>query len=1416
MNKPVPFFELLSGYRPGTDIEGAFGRAVVTSMSIMRETRAVELELEAPEPLPPELLRRAEEELAAAYLAESVHIRVINPEKSFGEEAFALLESRLKEEFPPAAGLLPGAVWQREEGRLTLRLKTGGAELLAPYAPFLEELVFSAFGNRCRVFFEDDAREEELLQYTESIRSEAMKNVPAPAAAKGKKKAPERKTALYGRVDKSPPVPVGSLTLESGTVTVRGCVFSVAHREIKKRGAWVVCFDLTDYTGSIRVSRFLPGEEAKPLLEGIRQGDTLTVRGHVGFNRYDNDLVLEPVGVALSQPVLRADNAGEKRVELHAHTRMSSMDAVTDTGDLVAAAARWGHRAIAITDHGVAQAYPDAMKAGKANKIKILYGLEAYFVNDVDDKLALRGNSDASFDDEIVAFDIETTGLDSRTELITEIGAVVLKNGTVTDRFRTFVNPGRRLTPQIVELTGITDAMLKGAPSQEEALRAFLDFAAGRPLAAHNAEFDVGFISRGCRRAGIEFQPVYIDTLVLAQNLLPELPRHKLDVVASFLELPSFQHHRAEDDANMVALMLIPFFRMLRERGASRLGEINRIMAGLKTGGRSARSTRHLTILVKNQTGLRNLYKLISLAHLEHFKKVPIVPKSLLLQCREGLILGSACEAGEVFSAVAAGKDWEELRRLAGFYDFLEIQPLCNNEFMLYNGRARSREDLMDFNRAMVALGQELKIPVCATGDVHFLEPEHETYRRILLAAKQFPDADRPLPLYFKTTEEMLEEFSYLGEEKAFEVVVTNTNLVADLCEDVRPLPVGLFAPKLDGSREELESLVWGRARALYGEELPPQVADRLGEEMQDIIGRGYDVIYMSAQKLVSKSLEDGYLVGSRGSVGSSLAAYMAGITEVNPLPPHYRCPKCHTSEFDVDPLYGCGADMPDKLCPVCGARYEKDGFSIPFATFLGFGGDKIPDIDLNFSGEYQAKAHRHTFVLFGEEHVFRAGTIGTLKEKTAFGFVKKYLEERGQTVTRAEENRLTLGCVGVKRTTGQHPGGLVVIPGDREIYDFCPVQHPADDMDTDIVITHFEYHSMESNLLKLDMLGHDDPTMIRMLEDLTGVNARKIPLDDPETVSLYTSSKALGFENDAVLGPTGACALPEFGTKFVREMLLDTLPDKFDTLVRIAGFSHGTDVWLGNARDLITSGTASVTQVIGARDDIMLYLISVGMPEKLSFKIMEAVRKGKGLTPEWEEQMRAHGVPAWYIESCNKIKYLFPKAHAVAYVMMSFRIAWFKVHKPLAFYAAYFSIRAKAFDASVMTGGLQQVLAKMKEIEASKEPTAVEEDMLVTLEVCYEFYLRGFHFEPIDLYKSDPVRFLIEGDGLLPPFVSISGLGETAARSIAAERRGRTFISVEEFSAACPKVSKTHIEQLRSLGVLSDLPQTSQLTLFD
>jgi DNA polymerase-3 subunit alpha (Gram-positive type) len=1232
-----------------------------------------------------------------------------------------------------------------------------------------------------------------------------------------KKKAADALTSegrmLAGKAIRGNSIPIEELKPDSGRVVVTGEVFGAEVREVRGN-AKIAEFNITDYTGSLRVTKFIKAPE-DAVYEKISNGMYITVQGMVSFNRWLGDIAMDPIAVKELPKPERLDTAeGQKRVELHMHSRYSQLDGLTDIDELVSTAARWGHRAVALTDHGVVQGFPELCSAGKKYGIKVLYGVEAYYINDYDDRLVVSGSQDASFGDEFVAFDLETTGLNADTDRITEIGAVLIKGGKILDRFQTFVDPEIPIPYEITRLTGIKDSDIKDAPKESEAVKSFLSFAGGRILAAHNADFDMGFIAAACERMGQPFNLTSIDTLVLSQNLLPELKKHSLDSAANYLGLPEFQHHRASDDATTGAQLLIAFFQKLEMLGAKRVSDIGPLMISLRAKSNVNRQPKHIILLVKEQKGIRNLYELVSRAHLEHFRKYPIIPKSLLIKLRDGLLIGSACENGEIFKAVTGRRSMRELKRLSEFYDFLEIQPLCNNAFLVRTGKAADEEQLKDYNKKIVLLGELTGKPVVATGDVHFLEPHHEIFRRILLSNK-FDDCDEPLPLYFKTTTEMLEEFSYLGKAKALEIVVTNPNLIADMCQNVAPLPKGLFTPKIENSAEELKSLVYGRMRELYGDQPPAIVTKRVEDELGDIIRCGYDVIYMSAQKLVSKSNAAGYLVGSRGSVGSSIVAYLSGITEVNSLPAHYRCPKCKHTDFESGKGFGCGTDMPDAFCPDCGAEYDKDGFDIPFETFLGFGGDKVPDIDLNFSGEYQASAHKDTIELFGAEHVFRAGTIGTIAEKTAYGYVKKYLEERGRQVSKIEETRLAAGFTGVKRTTGQHPGGLVVIPQDREIYDFCPVQRPADDTESDIITTHFEYHSMESNLLKLDLLGHDDPSMIHMLEELTGIDSKTIKLDDKETMLLFKSPKALKIpEGDPIIGATGSIAVPEFGTKFTREMLVDTQPDKMSTLIRLSGFSHGTDVWLGNAKDLITSGTASVEEVIGCRDDIMLFLISMGMDAKRAFKIMEAVRKGKGLAPDMEQDMRNLNVPDWYIDSCKKIKYLFPKAHAVAYVTMALRIGWYKVHEPLAFYCAYFTVRSPAFDLEIMSGGKDKVRMKIEELERRNDLKAAEKDLLTALEVCYEFYLRGFSFAKIDLNQSDAVKFKMSGSKLIPPFIAIAGLGEAAARDIVAQR-GKEFLSIEEFSLACPKVSKTHIEQLKRTGAFGDLPDTAQLSLF-
>ena len=1057
----------------------------------------------------------------------------------------------------------------------------------------------------------------------------------------------------------------------------------------------------------------------------------------------------------------------------------------------------------------------------------MLYGVEAYFINDVDDRVVVHGDKEQDFTGDIVCFDIETTGLDKRRDVITEIGAVVLRNGEVVEQFSTFADPERPLTREITELTGITDEMLRGAPSQAEAINAFLDFVGERPLAAHNAEFDMGFIAEGCRRMGRPFDSTSIDTLILAQNLLPELGKHKLDIVAEHLNLPAFNHHRAYDDAATVGYMLVPFFEMLRDRGVHTLQQINPAMARLRTGGKARRQPKHLIVLAKNQLGLRNLYKLISASHLDHFKRYPIMPKSLINQHREGLIIGSACEAGELFQAVVKRKDFAELKRIASWYDFLEIQPLCNNAFMLRKGMVQSQEELKDFNRTIVSLGEALDKPVCATGDVHFLDPEDEIYRRILMAGMGFKDSDEQAPLYLRTTEEMLAEFDYLGSDLAYEVVVANTRKIADMCEPIAPVRPDKCPPVIENSDGMLREICYTRAHEIYGEDLPPVVVERLERELNSIISNGFAVMYIIAQKLVWKSNEDGYLVGSRGSVGSSFVATMAGITEVNPLSPHYICSNCHYVDFDSDLVKSyagkAGCDMPDRNCPHCGQKLIKEGFDIPFETFLGFKGNKEPDIDLNFSGDYQSKAHKYTEVIFGDGQTFRAGTIGTLADKTAFGYVKNYYEERGVHKRNCEIDRIVQGCVGVRRTTGQHPGGIIVLPLGENIYSFTPVQHPANDMSTDIITTHFDYHSIDHNLLKLDILGHDDPTMIRMLQDLTGVDPQTIPLDSPEVMSLFQNTSALGIEPEDIGGcKLGALGIPEFGTDFAMQMLIDTKPQAFSDLVRIAGLSHGTDVWLGNAQTLIQEGKATISTAICTRDDIMTYLIGKGLDSEEAFTIMERVRKGavaNGKCKEWPEykkDMLDHGVPDWYVWSCEKIKYMFPKAHAAAYVMMAWRIAWCKVFYPLAYYAAFFSIRATSFNYELMCQGKERLEYFMHDYERRKDTLSKkEQDTYKDMRIVQEMYARGFEFLPIDLYKAKAHHFQIIDNKLMPSISTIDGLGDKAADAVVEAAKDGKFLSRDDFRQRT-KVSKTVIDLMVDLGILADLPESNQLSLFD
>ncbi len=1255
---------------------------------------------------------------------------------------------------------------------------------------------------------------------------------------------------LYGRDFQEEAVPIEEITDEIGEVVIRGKVLSYEEREIVKIEKTILMFTLTDFSDTLGVKIFVRTEQKGEIRDALQPGNFLKIKGVAAVDRFDHELCISSVAGIKTIPdftVSRMDNSMRKRVELHCHTKMSDMDGVSEVKDIVKRAYKWGMPAIAITDHGVVQSFPDAnhvwedlwkaekekrKAAGEENPdkfdfFKVIYGVEGYLVDDLHP--LVNHEKGQTLKDDFVVFDLETTGFSPVNNRIIEIGAVRVEGGKIVSRFSSFVNPETPIPFRIEQLTGINDKMVLEAPVIEDILPEFLAFCEGAVLAAHNAEFDMGFIQENARRQGIWREFTYVDTMGMARLLLPGQAKHTLDAVAKTLHISLENHHRAVDDAECTAEIFLAFIRMLSERGIENLAQ-------LEQEGKSnpeiikKMMTYHVIILAKNNVGRTNLYTLVSKAHLDYYHKRPRIPKSELEKYREGLIVGSACEAGELYRALLDGREDTELARIVGFYDYLEVQPLDNNRFMIESEKVESvhsEEDIKNLNRKIVELGETFHKPVVATCDVHFLDPEDEIYRRIIMAARKYENADNQAPLYLRTTEEMLKEFQYLGSDKAEEIVITNTNKIADMVETMSPVRPDKCPPVIPDSDKTLTRICYKKAYELYGENLPKIVKDRLEKELNSIIKNGFAVMYIIAQKLVWKSVEDGYLVGSRGSVGSSFVAFLSGITEVNSLSPHYRCPNCFYYDFDSEEVRafvgGAGCDMPDKLCPVCGEPLVKDGFDIPFETFLGFMGDKEPDIDLNFSGEYQSKAHKYTEVIFGHGQTYRAGTIATMADKTAYGYIKKYYEERGIHKRNCEIDRIVQGCVGIRRSTGQHPGGIVVLPVGEDINSFTPVQHPANDMNTDIVTTHFDYHSIDHNLLKLDILGHDDPTMIRMLQDLTGVDPTKIPLDDKAVMSLFTSTEALGIRPEDIGGcPVGSLGIPEFGTEFVIQMLLDTKPQHFSDLIRISGLGHGTDVWLGNAQKLIEDGNATISTAICCRDDIMIYLMHMGVEPALSFKIMESVRKGKGLKDEWEEVMTANHVPDWYIWSCKKIKYMFPKAHAAAYVMMAWRIAYCKVYYPLAYYAAFFSIRASAFSYEIMCQGrehLEEVLADYRRRNNSNAPedtlSKKEQDTLRDMKVVQEMYARGFTFLPIDLYRSDARLFQVVDGKLLPSFNSIDGLGEKAADAIQEAAKQGTFLSKDDFQERA-KVGKSITDQLSTLGILGDLPESNQISLFD
>lgn len=1372
------------------------------------------------------------------------------PQKSFCKECFPSIFSALKESEATLNGTFNMAEVKLEDKLAQIELLHGGYDLMLAKKidQKLAKLIKAWFDVDCGIKFtgkltvEDDGSSLiEKIRIEEEKKRREMQAEAVELYESSLEEKPNRRkincregesllpvvlleTArpIMGNAIKSKQtMPLSSLSIEAGSAVVWGEIFDINVRETRDKRRKIYSIEITDYTGSVTLKIIQEVNLCKPL-DALKKGESIMVRGEVSYDKYDRENVMRPSAISKVQQVEVVDDALEKRVELHLHTNMSDLDGMTPAKDLIMQAHKWGQKAIAITDHGVAQAFPEAMNTVEklrkdGSDFKIIYGIESYFVNDL--VPAVFGKSQEPLDGDFISFDIETTGLSAKTERMTEIGAVKISGGVITETFNTFVDPEKPVPAKITELTGITNDMVKGAPKEKDALKAFMDFCGeDAVLVAHNAGFDTAFMRATAARAGVEFPYTYIDSVPVCRSLLKDIRNCKLDTVAKYLKLKPFNHHRASDDATVLAEIFINLTRrLMADCGAKVVDDINSALAG---GDPKKLPTNHQIILVKNKVGLKNLYKLISAGHLNYYFRRPRTPKSLLDKHREGLIIGSACEAGELFRAVVRGDSFGNLCKIADYYDYLEIQPLGNNKFMTADG-SMTTEQLKDFNRTIIKIGEKLNKLVVATGDVHFKDPKDADFRKIIMTGKGFSDADDQAPLYMRTTAEMLKEFEYLGKEKAFEVVVTNTNKIADMVEYVRPIPEGVFPPIIDGAEEQLIEITTKRTKEKYGDPLPDLVQARLDRELGSITKHGFSVLYMTAQKLVADSEEHGYLVGSRGSVGSSFVANMSGISEVNPLEPHYVCPNCKKSEFFVKGEYGSGFDLPPKSCPDCGTEYLRDGHTIPFETFLGFDGDKTPDIDLNFSGEYQSGAHRYTEQLFGRDNVYKAGTISTIAEKTAIGYVKKYAEEKGRTFHKAEEKRLAIGCTGIKRTTGQHPGGMVVVPKGMEVYDFCPVQRPANDQKSDNITTHFDFHSIHDTICKLDELGHDVPTIYRYLEDYTGIKVMEVSMSDPDVMSLFTSTKSLGVEPEDIDSKTGTFSLPEVGTSFVRQMLMDAQPKTFSDLLQISGLSHGTDVWIGNAQELIKDGTCDISEVIGTRDSIMTYLMLKGLDPQMSFKIMEITRKGlasKLLTNEHIQKMKDCGVPDWYIDSCFKIKYMFPKAHAAAYMIATLRLGWYKVHRPVEYYAAYFTVRSDDFDGATAIKGKEAVFSKMKLIDVkikNREATAKEEGEYATLQIINEMLARGIELLPVDIYKSHSKRFVVDNGRIRLPFSSLAGVGETAALGLMeAAQSGEEFIAIDDLQARA-KVSSAVIEALREVGALKGLPESSQTSFF-